>query len=362
MTVNMSPALQQRVQPLVQKWDGFLAKVGARIEEVRAEADAGLDQLIQQHAMDHGPMGAAFTALQSRFHGLSDKVDEAWEKIDEEFDDVRDQSGLSESDYDALSQVWDGMYEKFRAMQQGLERTHYTVEMKKNADWARQLRGLAEREMAAGVQCSQCGTPMQILDYTKASQQACPSCNAVNDVMPGSASAMFFMGLGAHALAHEAAWNEWVGEQDAKDAFDRYRHPTAYDEWVYLNAARTYWTKYYQVAQQIAPASCPDINAAVEGRMGHYTVWTQEVDKQKHGFLGQLVDASTKGDAATIQQLLSNRPHHVDLSDCAECLVERRQYQGATVVLDFQYHADGEDDPKGAWIREQLADIKKTVS
>ena len=54
-----------------------------RLQQVHDEAEEGMDQLIAMHTTDYGPIGAGFTALQTRFHGLGQKVSDAWDKIDQ---------------------------------------------------------------------------------------------------------------------------------------------------------------------------------------------------------------------------------------------------------------------------------------
>ncbi len=355
----MGADVQNKMGALVQQWDGFLGKVDGRVQAVIAEADAGLDQLIAQHAMDHGPMGAAFAALQSRFHGLSTKLSDAWEKIDEEIDEIGEDDDLSSADWDAISNARDAMCDKYVKLTDDLELHHYTIEMKKNADWARRLRALAEQEMATGVPCSQCGTPMQVENLDSGGSQKCGSCGAVNNVLPGAASALFYRGLGAHALAQEQSWNHWLAERTAKAEFDKKRHPTAYDHWAYLKAAHDYWTAYHQAGLAVYPKFVQDVASSVDAKMKHYRAWDQELDKQKRELFGNIVEASSKGDVAGLDAIVGNLPHFADFDECIECLVERRHYPAGQHLLGKKYDMDGEDDPKPQWIARELAEMKK---
>jgi uncharacterized protein YoxC len=356
---NMSPRVQQQVAAIMQKWDGFLSKVEARVQEVIVEANTGLDQLIAQHAQDHGPMGAAFSAVQARFNGLGTKVSESWEKIDQEISELWDQDDLSSGDVEGIANARDAMVAKERKMLDDIDLHHYRIEMQKNADWSRRLRQIAEQEISRGIPCSHCGAPLHVQEFTQASQVTCGACHAVNDVMPGSATALFYQGLGAHSLAHEAAWNEWLAEREAKARLDAFRHPTAYDRWVYLNAAHGYYTKYYQEGLKIHPGFTKDVAAAVDAKMKHYTAWDQPIDQQAREFFGNLVEASSKGDQATLKQMATNPPHHIDLDGCIECLVERHHFPAAAFLLGIKYDKDGEDDPKQQWIAKELADMRK---
>jgi len=358
----MRPEVQNKVNELVQKWEGFLGKVNTRVQAVLAESDAGIDQLIQQHAMDYGPMGAAFTAIQARFHGLGQKVGDAWDKIDEELDEVSELDDLTEAEYDYLSSARDRMIDQSRKARDDIELHHYTIEMKKSADWARHLREIAKQEIAKGVPCSQCGAAIHPERFDTGSQQKCGSCGAVNDIMPGMASASFYAGNGAHALAQEQAWDHWLAERKAKDDLDAYRHSTAYDHWVYHKAAHDYYTAYYQAGVALYPKFTENVEAAVAAKMKHYTAWTQDVDKQTQELLGKVVEASGNGDVNALNQVVSNLPHFMRLDDCIECLVERRHYPAAKHLFGLKYDQDGEDDPKQQWIARELAEMKKFLS
>jgi hypothetical protein len=355
----MNPQVKQQADAIAAKWDGFLGKVQGRVQEVIDEANQGLDQLIAQHAKDHGPMGAAFSAIQARFRGLGTKVDEAWSKIDSELDEVRDQDDLAADDYAYVSDVFDRMCDKHRKMNDDLDLHHYTIEMKKNADWARRLRDIAMEELQRPVPCSQCGQPLQAQSFHQSTQIQCPASHSLNDIMPGSAAAMFYQGLGAHSLAAEASWNAWLAERAAKDKLDKFRHPTEYDRWVYHQAARTYWTEYYQRGLEVYPAFTKDVGAAVEAKMKHYSAWDQPVDAQKRELLGRIIDASSKNDAGTLQQIVSSLPHFISLDDCIECLVERKHFPAAEFLFGIKHQRDQEDEPKARWVAKELAEMRK---
>lgn len=357
----MTARVQPMLQPLVQRWDTFAAKVQQRIDEATQEANEGLDQLIAQYATDHGPMGAAFSALQARFHGLGQKIDEAYEKIDQEVDQIADRDDLEPADWELISQTRDTLIAKRRAMRDDLELRHATIEMKKNADWARRLRQLAQSEMQAPAACSNCGAPIAPADPTKASQIRCGSCQAINDVTLSTAAALFYQGLGAHALACEAAWPQWLAQREADERCKAFRHATAYDFWLTIEAARAYWTAYYHAGLAIYPGFTAQVplEQAVEAKLKHYTAYKQPIDKQKEELLGQVVEASSKGDAAAMQRIVSSLPHFVSLDDCLECLVERQHYPAAQFLFGIKFDKDGEDGNKQKWIAEQLAEMRK---
>ncbi len=357
----MTARVQPLLQPIVQRWDGFVVKVQQRIDEATQEADQGLDQLIAQYATDHGPMGAAFSALQARFHGLGQKIDEAYEKVDQEVDQIADRDDLESADHELIGSTRDTLIAKRRALRDDLELRHATLEMKKNADWARRLRQIAQQELERPVACSHCGAPLAVADPSKASQVRCGACQAVNDVMPGTAAALFYQGLGAHALASETAWPQWLAQREADARCKAFRHATAYDFWLTLEAAKAYWTAYYQAGLAIYPGFAADVplEQAVAAKMKHYTAYKQPIDQQKEEILGSVVEASAKGDAATMQRIVGALPHFVSLDDCLECLVERQHFPAAQFLFGIKFDKDGEDGNKQKWIATELADMRK---
>ncbi|RLB55393.1 MAG: hypothetical protein DRJ42_06335 [Deltaproteobacteria bacterium] len=355
----MGSDVQNKMNALAQKWDGFLGKVEGRVQAVIAETNEGLDQLIAQHAIDHGPMGAAFGALKARFHGLSSKVGDAWAKIDGEIDEVRGDDGFTSADYGAVSAVRDAMHDKYSKMIDDLALHREHIEMSKNADWARRLQLLAQEEAGKGVPCSQCGTPMLVENLDCGGPQKCGSCGAVNNVLPEAASALFYRGTGVRALANEQCWQYVLAERDAKAQFDRKRHPTAYDHRAYLKAAHEKFTAYYQAGVAIYPKFTDDVTAAVEAKMKHYSAWDREVDKQKRELFGRIVEASSTGDVAGLDALVGNLPNFVGFDECIECLVERRHYPAAEYLFGKKYSMKGEGVAKARWVVSKLAEMKR---
>ncbi len=360
MLDRLGPNVRGEVEPIVQRWSGFIGKLEARIGEIVAEADAGLSALIVQHPTDHGPLGAAFSAVKARFHGLGPKLDDAFDKTEEAVQEVID-ADPSEADQRALDDLVDALAAQKRALAARIELASEELEMRKNADWARRLQALAEGERAAGVKCSQCGAAFAPDVWWRSCQVPCGHCQAVNDVHPGVAAGYFYQGLGVHALSHEAAWGEWLAEQRTKDAFDARRHPTAADRDAYLDAARAYYTKYYQTGLSLHPELAESLSSAVEAKLAHYRQWDQRIDQIRRDFFGRLVDAAARGDSAALVQLGNDPPDDVGLEDCIEALVERGLSDPALVLIGVEWEAEGEDGDRAEWCAERLADVRRTV-
>src|SRR4051812_41711229 len=183
----MSPNLRAPAETVKTKWDGFVPKIDARVNEVIVEADQGLDELIAQHGLDPGPMGAAFSALQVRFRGLGGKLDEAWSKIDNEFDQVRD-AAQTGKDHETLGHLWASMRASYAQAKDRIDLAYEGVQSRKSGQWARALLTQAQRDSQQPVQCTKCGGGIQQTVFHQSSNVTCSHCGAVNQLHPGMAA------------------------------------------------------------------------------------------------------------------------------------------------------------------------------
>ncbi len=356
---DLSPGLRGEVAPLFERWEAFSAKLGARVDEAIAEADQGLDAIIEQHATDAGPMGAAMAALKSRFHGLARKLDEAREKVDEGLWSILFRDGVSERDNDVVGAIRDRFLAESSRLMDDLEARVEKLETQKNAAWARKLHAIASHELQQGVPCSNCGAPFQVKVYWRASNETCPYCEAMNTISPGAAASLLYQGNGVHALAHEAAFEAWQAQERARAWLENRRHPTEADRQAYLDAMRTYWTQYYQTVAQVDPGFDGDVEAAVAGRLRNATYWDSGADQQARGYLDRVVEAAKRRDEAALRRLMSGeRPTGVwGLDDVCEALAERGDLAATKMALAIRHELEGESEPRDAWVRKQLADM-----
>ena len=338
----------------VQTWEGFLVKLTARMDQVTAEAAAGLDMLVAQHPLEAGPMGQALSVVQNRFHNLRTKLGNAHDKIYEQLDEVLDDSGLDRAGWDAVRAMQDRMDGQRLALDHRLERGHELLAADKQAAWGRQLRKLAEAERVASVNCIQCAGEVPVTVYWRHESVACPFCGAVNEVSPGTAAGLFYSGLGVHALAHHAALPDWEAARAEEDRLNDRRHPSASDRERFLASERLYWTAYYDEVKRLNPGFDGDVEAAVAAKMKHHSAWDQGVDQQARAFVERLVTSSA--DPAALAALLVG---DVDFDEAAEALLERGDRAGAANVLRVQHRVEGEDEPVEAWVQERLRDLAR---
>lgn len=358
---GLSPALQAEVRPLLDKWPGFVDKLRARVDEVLAEADAGLDALIAAYATDAGPMGAAFGALQARFHGLRQRLDEAATKIEEMLWEILFRDDVGGRDSDIVSGLHDWICGQRRELDLALDMRYEALLAAKQAQLARRLYELACAEVGAASRCSRCGGGLEVRVAWQASNETCAHCGAINSVAPGAATYGYF-GQGVHALAHEAAFEAWRAEQQGKRAYDRLRHPTTCDRQQYLAAAAAYWTAYYEYHRAVHPgfgATFGSVEAAVGAKLAHYSAHETGRDRQAQEFFGAVLAAASRRDARALHELARTYPEGVDLGEGAEAAMERGDAESARFILDVVYDVEGESEPRQQWIDERLRELRR---
>ncbi|MCD6499636.1 MAG: hypothetical protein J7M25_15200 [Deltaproteobacteria bacterium] len=354
--------LRQQVTSLVERWQGFQTKVSERVASILVEGRAGLAQIIEEHALDSGPMGTALTAVQTRFQGVDRKVDEAWEQLDESFDELTDDEELDEATYDVIWTVEQDLRREVDALRATIETTGRSLEVSSRADWARNLAIVAEQERSQPLTCSQCGAPIERSVFWQSSNVTCGHCGSVNGVEPGAASSTFYQGGGVEALCQERAWPARQVELAAEEAYKHLRHPTASDWAQWMAAARAYWTKYYETMGELHPGHGQPVAEAVANRLAGYGAYEPPVEKVHRDFFESLCRASAAGDGSAVRALLGQLPVGVDLDECAECLMEHGDGNGARTTFMVQYRVEQETDDQQEWLAEQMRSLRETLS
>jgi hypothetical protein len=359
----LSPHLQAEIRPMVERWQAFAPKLWARVEDVVAEANAGLDALIAQHATDYGPMGTAFGTLDARFRTLSDKVNEGGSKLEETIWEIMFRDGISPQDGQLLNQLHTAANRETEELRERVETRARQLQIDKSAAWARRLYELAMADLANPTPCTQCGGQLGVATFWQASNVTCSHCGAVNAHAPSAATYAYF-GQGIHALAEHASSEAQQHEYRMKKVLDGFRHPTAYDHWQWMEATKHYWTSYYQHPQNLHPgfaATFGSIEAAVAAKLKHYTQYERPQEAQARDFLGHILDAARNGNEAGARQMAQQMPEGLDIGDCAEAAMERHDHNACALLLGIQYEMEDESDPRQAWIAEQLRELGETV-
>ncbi len=254
------------MQDIIARWDGFLAKIKGRFEQIMEESRQGCAMLFQQSGGDPLPMSNAWTGMHSRAQDLEMKVNDTFnDSVEEAFDDV-----------DAPGEVVDREREKGLALVEWMERERERTRIQIFADMGRQMweQGLAEQKGHFG--CTQCGGQLEIPHTVATVNVTCPYCSAVVTFEPGTRLRMASNYV--HNFAEQDAWAEWNAMQDAEKAYHDARNPTIEHFKTWEAAQITYWRKYLQAQATWLPEKQAALETDLRGKMRH---WYDRVDKEK---------------------------------------------------------------------------------
>lgn len=192
-------------QALVQRWDGFLAKIKDRYNEVIDMSREPLNEMISGLEYDSIVLHNALQGIknQSVFQ-LDKKIDEAWEKMEGEMDKM-------DINYDHVHPHREKGEKTSKWMWDEFER----FSVKTFADAARQI----EKNIRAVVDenaihnCISCAgqLPVEIWAF-QAVNVICPNCGSVNTYEPDGRVRAYEGVIGAYAQEH--AVEEWIKHGD----------------------------------------------------------------------------------------------------------------------------------------------------
>jgi hypothetical protein len=359
MLDKLSGEARSKVEPFLNRFDTFAQKITSRVQEIEAEADAGLSELIQGSPLDTGALSAGFSAVKSRIQQLGDKVQSAEEKLEEEWEESTGDLDLEGEEQSAMYQLWFGLVNRSRDLQHKLEQWAEKIEVKKNADWARVLYKMAEQECTKPRSCPSCGASIEVSIQHAHSAVRCPHCDSVNELDIGQATGLYYQGNGVHSLAQETSFELWVAQHEAEKAYNAWRHPTDDDRKAYLDAVTNYWTAYYQATQKLHPGFKQTIEEAVGARLAHYHQYDPGKDQSDRAYYGQLVRLAKARDSAALKAHMQNAE---DLEECASAIHEHGDRDGAVLALQIQYQLEDEDEDQQEWIQEKLNELDENLA
>jgi len=356
---QLSPPVQAAVSPLVQRWETYVQKVSARVEEILVEGDQGITEIVQMNPQDPGPVSAAFTAVESRFRSITDKVDSAREKIEQDWEETVENLGLEDANQErTLRMMWNGILQQSDTFKHEIDKKAATLRIRKMAEWSKALYQTAMQEYQAPRHCPSCGAQIEVAIRYQASNVTCPYCNAVNTIEVGPATGLYFQGAGVHSLAEEENLQQYLAWLDAEYWYNDLRNPTAQDRERMLGAARTYWTAYYTTTKRLHPGFQEDIAAAVNAKMSHYDAYDRKVDQTERSVYGNIVQLAASRDQNRLWQYLQSLPEsQLDMDEAVRAVYEHGDREGAVLLMRMQHRMEQEEEPVEDYIKEKLADL-----
>jgi hypothetical protein len=356
---QLSPPVQAAMSPLVQRWETYVQKVSGRVEEILVEGDQGITEILQMNPQDPGPVSAAFTAVESRFRGITDKVDSAREKIEEDWEETVENLGLEDPAQErTLRMMWNAILQQSDAFKYEIFKKSAALRIRKMAEWSKALYQTAMQEYQQPRHCPSCGAQIEVAIRYQASNVTCPFCNAVNTIEVGPATGLYFQGAGVHSLAEEENIQQYMAWLDTERWYNDLRNPTAQDRERMLGAARTYWTAYYTTMKRLHPGFQEDIAAAVSAKLAHYDAYDRKADQGERSVYGNIVELAASRDQNRLWQYLQSLPEsQLDMDDAVRAVYEHGDRDGAVLLMRMQHRMENEEEPIDSYIKEKLADL-----
>lgn len=190
----------EELEAVRTRWDGFLARIRERVEEILGEAGPGCMTVFEQGGFDPFTMGNVFPAIRTRLLDLSAKAEDAWfQQVDPAFERTEAYN----------RQVLDTEHAKLERLREWITYAFDDFEIRTKADASRILWARLSPKLPKDLRCTQCGSPVEIPLTFTAQNMRCRSCKSVNTFEPGEARILDSFAI--RCLAHEEAWERRHG-------------------------------------------------------------------------------------------------------------------------------------------------------
>lgn len=270
---KLDPEIKSKIETSVSKWDMFCTKVEERLTEIFEEADQGITEIMQINPHDTEPLFAAFKMVESRFLKIARKMRDAIERLEETWEDSISEldEDKQDSNEDTFDELLEQMLKRGRALDDGLELKKDLWQIKKQAEWARLLKPLVEKEKHHKIACTGCGSDLELALLHTMSNNPCPYCAVVNTLTPPPATLKYYS-QGIEFLANESAIDTYKAMLEAEE---KYNHRSkANTKTAYKDAIENYWMHYYKEIHALYPAHpqlAEGLDTAVERKVKHAT-------------------------------------------------------------------------------------------
>nr|HEX4315031.1 hypothetical protein [Kofleriaceae bacterium] len=153
------------------RWDGFLAKIRARADEILKEASDGTVEYLASPDFDSNALSQLWTAIRLR-------LIELWRKIDDTWSDSA--SALFSGD------AGDRARERGQELAHQIERDHERAEVRAWAAVGRWIEKRAAAQRVTEAHCMRCGAPHPVVGVYAAHEWTCTSCHATATFQPAT--------------------------------------------------------------------------------------------------------------------------------------------------------------------------------
>jgi hypothetical protein len=196
------------LQSVRDRWVGFLDKLEGRLTELLSQSAVALPQLIDLADFDPLPFGNALTGVITQSRDIVFRIETTWcEQVEPAFEQEVGDDGAA---------IIEAERQRGVVRQIAMERILRTAEVSIAAEGAKRMLAEARKVLASRFACSRCQAPLPVrAQFFRAYHVACEYCQSVNTFEPGMI-ARNVEHFCAHALAEQAALDDWFRHQEAE--------------------------------------------------------------------------------------------------------------------------------------------------
>lgn len=242
------------VSETIARWDAFLHKLRARVDECLIEAEEGCARLLDANGLDPQPTSVAWMAIDNQVRELLEKLEQTWSQ--------KVEPNLEESPALQVERA------KGDAFKDVIEREKERVEIRIFGEAARKIMQQARIQLAREQKCRQCGAELEVRErFFRSHHIVCSYCANVNTFVPGSI-VVAVEHFCCHALAREASyplWEEWVSAERRMARSEAPENRVAAER-----ALRAYFTAYLRKRIEIVPDHADNFEKDLKGKMAFF--------------------------------------------------------------------------------------------
>lgn len=193
--------MSSEIQALQARWEAFHAKLKERVRAILEEAEPGCLAVFEQGGFDPFTLSNVLPALKRRLFDLVETAENTWTT---QMDPALGRAA-------AGPEVVDREYDKLQALRAWTEAELEAFEVRLHATASRILWARLGPTVPTRLNCTQCGSPMELPVAFVVVSVHCPSCTSVNTFNPGPAALLDSYAI--RHLAHEEVWEIRTGAE-----------------------------------------------------------------------------------------------------------------------------------------------------
>src|SRR5258708_3161526 len=224
------------------RWNAFLLQIEGRHSDVSKEAAEAALATLTEAEFDPIPLATAWGAIDSRLQELERKIEDTWSV---QVEKVFESEGSDRATITAARARGESLRHRLEDGRESLQHRVF-------ADVARRMFAKALAAQKERL-CARCGGALEVPLTYRALNVPCTHCKAISTFEPGGLLRNV-VAFGAHAIASEAAHDEWQAMKNADRVQKAQRSPCPLPLLkAYERAQIAYWKKYCAAKSQLEP-------------------------------------------------------------------------------------------------------------